>query len=407
MADLAYYLAGVVAVLAAVLKVLKTRGQRWSPGMSYLVGELVCIGVSAVLLAPSTLRLCARLEPLPNLTRLIGNVLTAASVFCMLGVLAYAAQPAEAARRRLRGQRYVFVTTAVVMAALLVTARTRFTVDFVNVYATHPLVVAYEVVFLAYVMWAMIGVVRLVYQVSGQAGSVFLRTGLRIQVVGAAIGLTWALWKITITLLKATTRLSVPLEGEVSSLLSAVAVLLIVLGATTPAWGPPVSRPIAWLRAHQAYRRLEPLWSALHTAVPDLELYLPDAGAELRLYRRIVEIRDTSLVLRVHFHPAAPAWADETARAAGITSERTIAVIVEAANLAGALEAHSTGRRYHADGSTSASPRELDADIDAESRWLTQVSEAFATSPIVESVRRRVRDELRTSPVSDRRSTAG
>lgn len=404
MADLAYYLAGAIAILAATLKLAKARGLPRSTGLSYLAAELVSIGIAAILLAPSTLRFCARLEPLPNLTRLIGNVLTTVSVFCMLGVLAYASQSAQTARRQLRGQAYVLITTTIAMSALLISARTRFTVDFVNVYATHPLVVAYEVVFLAYVTWAMVGVMRLVYQVAGQAGSAFLRAGLRIQVVGATIGLTWALWKITVTLLKATTKLSIPVEGEVSSLLSAIAVLLIVLGATTPAWGPRASRPIAWLRARQAYRRIEPLWSALHAAVPDLELQLPDASPELRLYRRIVEIRDTSLTLRVHFHPAVPIWADKAARDAGIDNERTIAVVIEAANLACALEAHRAGHRYHADGSTAASPRDLDADIDIETRWLVQVSDAFANSSIVESIRRRVRDELGTSAVSDRES---
>lgn len=111
MADLAFYLAGIVAILAATYKLTKAQGQPTPSGLAYLTGELLCVGVAAILLAPTTLRLFAHIEPISNITRLVGNVLTAASLFCMLGVLAHATQPTETARRRMRSQQYVFAAT--------------------------------------------------------------------------------------------------------------------------------------------------------------------------------------------------------------------------------------------------------------------------------------------------------
>jgi hypothetical protein len=401
MSSVAYYAAGLIAITATLAKLLIARKR--SPGLRYLCGALLCLGLSAAMLAPDTLQLGARIEPTPNLTRLVGNGLSAGAVFCMVGVLAYAAHAAEPARRRMRIHNYVFVSTLVAMAVLLVSARTRFTVDFVNVYATHPIVAAYEVVFLAYATWGMVGVVLLMQRVVNHATNAFLRAGLWVVAVGTSFGIGWSLCKITITLIKATTKRPIPIEGEVSTFLSAAAILLIALGATMTAWAPRAVHPLVWLRARWTYRRIEPLWAALHAATPDLELQRPDAGIKFRLYRRIVEIRDSSLALRVHFHPDVPAWAEQAARTAGITSETSIAAVAEAASLAGALEAHRVGHRYHADGSTAPTPFDVDPDISAEARWLVRVADAFTRSPVVEAVRQRVRAEL---CVSDRESPA-
>jgi hypothetical protein len=393
MADLAYYVAALVAIATAVVKLLRAGQRPYPEGVRYLCGAQICLGLAAATLAPGTLRLGSHIEPIPNLTRLIGNSLAAAAVFGMLGVLAFAAHPSDIARRRMQVHRYVLAVALVAMAVLLVSARTRFTVDFVNVYATQPAVAAYEVVFLAYATWGLVGVVLLVRQIADQAQDAFLRIGLRLLAVGALVGLGWSSWKLAVTILKATTSDPVPLEGEVSSLLSAVAVFMFAVGATLTAWGPQVAHPVLWLRARRATRRIEPLWTALHAAVPELAFDYPGAGAEFRLYHRIVEIRDTSLALRVYFHRDADRWASHEARSAGMT-DAAVAAVAEAASLAAALEAHRVGHRYHDNPSTAPTPHQLDADIDAEARWLARVSAAFTNSPIVEAVRQRIRAEL-------------
>ncbi|HEX5115762.1 MAG TPA: MAB_1171c family putative transporter [Pseudonocardiaceae bacterium] len=396
MTNLAYYVAALIAVATAVLKVVRSGRPPYPEGVSYLCGAQICLGLSAATLAPATLRLGSLIEPIPNLTRLIGNSLAAAAVFGMLGVLAFAAHPPDTAHRRMRVHRYVLGVALIAMTVLLVSARTRFTVDFVNVYATRPAVVAYEAVFLAYATWGLIGVVLLVRQIADQAQDAFLRVGLRLLALGAVVGLGWSSWKLAVSILKATTGDPVPLEGEVSSLLSAVAVLLFAVGATLTAWGPQVAHPVLWLRVRRANRRIEPLWSALHAAMPELAFDYPGAGLEFRMYHRIVEIRDTSLALRVCFHPDAHRWASDDARSAGLTDTATAAV-TEAASLAAALEAHRAGHRYHDNPSTAPTPHQLDADINAEARWLAKVSSAFTNSPIVEDVRGRVRAELRAT----------
>lgn len=403
MADLAYYVAGLIAVLAAAAKLAQSRQRPRPPGLLYLSAGLLFLGLSSVMLAPTSLRLGAGVEPIPNLTRLIGNALTAGAGFCIVAVLAHAAHGADVAVRRIRVQIWILGATVAVMTVLLIAARTRFTVDFVNVYATHPLVVAYELVFLSYATWALAGIVVLVHQVARHAQRAFLRTGLRVLTAGAMIGLLWSLWKISMTLARAISHRPTPFEAEVSSLLSAISVLLFTAGTTLTAWGPRAVHPAKWLRARRIYRRIEPLWSAVSDAVPHVEFKHPGAGMEFRLYHRIVEIRDCSLALRGYFHPDVPNWV-RSALAERATTEDDSAVLIEAANVAGALEAHRVGHQFHVAPSDVGAPHKLDADIDVEARWLTRVADAFAHSAVVASVRQRVRDELSAGTVSGRES---
>lgn len=398
MDDLAYYVAGLMTLLAAAVKLAHTRTRK--PGVLYLCGLLGFLGLAAIALAPSTLRLGARIEPVPNLTRLVGNALAVCAVFCLLGMLAHAAYPDETARRRMRGQVWVLAVAAVAMTVLFLGARTTFTIDFVNAYATEPVVAAYEVVFLSYATWGIVADIILVTRVATNAHRSFVRSGLWIGLAGAWFGLGWALWKISVTLIKVTTKRPVPLEGEVSSLLSAAAILFVALGATVTAWGPHVAHPVVWWRARRRYRHLEPLWTALHAAVPDVEFQPPGAGMEFRLYHRIVEIRDSSLVLRKYFHPCVQTWVSLEARRRDITHEDELAVLNEAANLGAALDVQSAGHAFG--GHQSVTPHALDADIDAEAAWLIRVTDAFTSSPVVESVRQRVRHDLQLTDRASR-----
>lgn len=261
-----------------------------------------------------------------------------------------------------------------------------------NVYATRPAIAGYEVVFLLYATFGLVADIVLVTRVATHAQTAFLRTGLWVGLIGAWFGLAWSLWKISISLLKASTGQPVPLESEVSSLLSAAAILLVALGATMTAWGPRAVHPIVWWNARRRHRRLGPLWSALHEATPELMFEPPGAGIEFRLYRRIVEIRDSALTLTTYVHPCISEWVKTAAGDAAITAEDELAALTEAANLASALEAHAAGHRFGTQPSTQRHP--LAADIDVETRWLIHVNDAFAHSRIVESIRQRVRQEL-------------
>ncbi|KUL41724.1 MAB_1171c family putative transporter [Actinoplanes awajinensis] len=78
---------------------------------------------------------------------------------------------------------------------------------------------------------------------------------------------------------------------------------------------PPVARLRAVLAAYRSLLVLRPLWGAVRQAFPHVVLMRPAhsalawpgaAGGRLRVYRRVIEIRDGMLALREHL-PACPA----------------------------------------------------------------------------------------------------
>ncbi|MEU4252403.1 MAB_1171c family putative transporter [Amycolatopsis sp. NPDC026612] len=208
-----------------------------------------------------------------------------------------------------------------------------------------------------------------------------LRTGLWLLVAGVGSAAAWTFWDVgDVVQLARTARIGAR-EDLPSSVLAAVTIGFVTAGATLSAWSPAVSSVLGRLRAYRAYRRIEPLWTALRTAVPGIALdpgRRLAGGAEFALYRRVIEIRDGHLALRAHFDPDLPARAEAAAQRAGVR-EAEVAATVEAVTLAAAIEASRTGRRFDRTPGHEAEPDSA-ADVAAEAAWLIQVSRAWRRS---------------------------
>ncbi len=133
---------------------------------------------------------------------------------------------------------------------------------------------------------------------------------------------------------------------------------------------------LAW----RALRRLMPLRSALCSAIPEaasVGIQGARRSARLRLYQRVIELRDAALILRPYRDPEVASAAARAARAAGF-SGRELAATVEAAVLASAVRAWNTGRpALHSAGDTGVVPAP-GPDLRSETDWLVTVSRAFA-----------------------------
>ena len=133
---------------------------------------------------------------------------------------------------------------------------------------------------------------------------------------------------------------------------------------------------LAW----RALRRLMPLQSALCDAIPEAASIVVPSGrhaARIRLYQRVIEIRDAALMLRPYRDPEVASAAALVARAAGITGDE-LAATIEAAVLAAAVCVRNAGRpALNSAGSTGVAPA-LGLGLRSEADWLAAVSRAFA-----------------------------
>ncbi|MER7674508.1 MAB_1171c family putative transporter [Kitasatospora sp. NPDC096128] len=419
LADAADYLACLITLVGTAAKALSDRGRRSDPALRYVYAAGLCLGLGLALTPPATFTAVGGLASGPwswlgfGYLRLVGDELELVAVG-FLAMVAHSIQPPDGVRGGVRAglRRQVAITAgAFVLSAVAYAASGATQVG--TLVVAHGrrryVLVAYIGLLTVHLVWRLSVFGLLIGRSARRMPPGALRSGLRLMASGTVIGLFWIAGNVNDVVDLLTTSGEIGAETAVSAVPALVCVVLMLAGATAPAWGGRLARWSRPLRARYAYRRLAPLWSALRATVPGVEL-LPDTarvgrrtphGAQFALYRRIIEIRDGQLALRPYVHPQVPSWVEEFDRSTGgarFRRRREAAATVEAAGVAAALEAAEAGHRYPAGPSTGYVRSEGQGGVDEEVAWLVKVADAFTTSPAVAEVRRRVREELNRVP---------
>ncbi|MBB4910850.1 MAB_1171c family putative transporter [Actinophytocola algeriensis] len=184
-------------------------------------------------------------------------------------------------------------------------------------------------------------IIRLCLRHTRIADTTALRVALRMVVTGITLAATYLVNKVIVGAASrmdfdyAFGRTTIP-----GKILPTTAYLLVLIGAVLPAM-------LAWLSRHRRYRQLGPLWRALYRADPAIALDPPTVPdilvlrrIRLRLYRRVIEIRDGLLALRPYRDPGIATTAHHRATQAGLHGQRLHAT-VEATVIAAALHARA------------------------------------------------------------------
>jgi hypothetical protein len=243
-----------------------------------------------------------------------------------------------------------------------------------NLFPQSPWVFEYVVAYVVAQTPAFVNVIRLGLRYARAADTAVLRVALGMVAVGAAFGL---LYLVNKAVLAASPRFefAYPLGRTVvvSKLLPTSADLLVLAGAVLPAL-------VSWVGRYRQYRRLGPLWRDLYRADPAIALdppAVPDLltlrNLRLRLYRRVIEIRDGLLALRPYRDPAVAAMARDRATEAGLAGQDREAAI-EAATIAAALRAKAAGPPP---AETADTPVTGGDDLAAETDFLSLVALAY------------------------------
>ncbi|EWM18023.1 MAB_1171c family putative transporter [Kutzneria sp. 744] len=392
MIEILAYLGCLVAIMVVCYKVRLASTDRRTRGLRHIAGFAVCIAGALGLDAVMTLAITA---PLPAVAGLVSDELKMAA-------LGFLIQFADSVRRKaVRGRRYAVATaSAMLLAAVLffLSGAHQYSTDVVTfTSAGVGVFVAYNVVLICYEVWGLLTFATLIRRFARLVEPGLLRTGLHLIIVGALIGVPWTGWQLDDIWIAVVQHQNTTSEDEVSAVLAALCVLVSAAGATLSAWGPYLSGPARWLGAQWRYAQLRPLWTAMHAAMPAIALSTvarQQGGVEFALYRHVIEIRDAQLALRGHIHPDVQEWASDAVRRVGTHPARREATI-EAATIAAAVIAHEAGVDYRAG---EVDPHRVDPSLGAETRWLAQVSRAFAHSRAVAQVRARMAAELSGVP---------
>lgn len=374
--------AGLISLVAALLKLRTVRRQPDAPAPKAMCLGLLAFGTAFLVLAPPHTVLISEFLRVPNSGRLLGNLLTLTSAGAIQVMMLHLVHPPPVARQRVRRRLILLSLVAVTMTVLLTTARTENVTNFVERYATSTPIAIYQLLYLSCLAAAVVDLIHLSIRYSRHVAPM-LRTGLRMVATGGVVYALHTGYKMALIVSAWSDRELPGDESAISTFLAAFGGILIALGTTLPIWGPRALVPWRLLRQYRSYRRLTPLWRALSAAVPEVRLTQPDAATDssswtmdLRLYRRVIEIRDAQLLLQPYSDPQAVDAAQEDARRSGLHGEQAQAHVDAVALVTGL-------QRWRSDG-TGAAPVVLpqrnvgDASLTTESRYLEQVAAAFS-----------------------------
>ncbi|MEU5853355.1 MAB_1171c family putative transporter [Saccharopolyspora shandongensis] len=383
---LRFYGPPVAVGIIVVLTLVDGRLPRSTTQRVVRVG-LLALGVSQALNTPAIYAEIGRITGVPNVARLLSHGAMLVVVWSAFAFMSYLNCPAKVAKRRSAHHACWIAGAFALMSVLFALAPVDVDeVRFASRYGDAPWVLEYWLVYLFCLAPVLLAIAGETWRYARLVTGVMLRTGLRLIGVGALCALVYHAHK---AFFFAANRFDVAYPEATGRLLDVwlppAATVLVLVGATSQWWGHRLRLPslARWLRSYRRHLALRPLWLALYRANPQIALVPPlprlfevlvprDVG--LRLYRRVIEIRDGRLALQPYLDPGFAVEARRRASGSGVTGQELDA-IVEAAVLDAALRAHACGRPLVHSSAQLSVPG--GGDFDSDVAFLTEVVRAF------------------------------
>lgn len=399
MVDAATYTAGCLLLAFACYRIAgESRGGPPDPGTRYICGFALSLGTALLVLAPSSMDLLNGLECAPQLGVLAGAELKLAAL-TFLALLARSLGPPGHEPHSTRGPVVRSAAAQSALAVLFVLAHLRYEAGSGRFTPGGSLLLAaYDLLFLGYAAHCLVVLATLLGRHARRIGPSPLRTGLRLMTASTVVGGAWTLWILSDVVHVLAHGAQDTAEDAPAAVLAVLCAGLAVAGATATWWGGLLAAPGRLLRAHRAHRALEPLWSALHEAHPEIALAPPTAPgraggglgglrqAEFALYRRVIEIHDGRLSLRPYCPADVSPWLAAHGRPCGTGREAVSRTggpadaVMEAASIAAGLEARrARGGRPPRGAAAPVLPAARPGTVDADVAWLLSVTEQFRT----------------------------
>jgi uncharacterized membrane protein YhaH (DUF805 family) len=415
------------AVVAYRLRAILRGPQGATPEARALLLVFVSGAGGSTILLPPIYQLVAGWSGMPHLAHLFADVCMLGAVWSFQVFLFEVGQTSSDRRRRIGYDGWLlsaFSLGCMVAVLALLFAAAQISGEMVESGATgtatacgpacdQPNAVflfAYRSVLLTYLLVSCISLTRRCWRDAALSQDAALRLGLRLVALGTLVGFAYMANE---ELYLATRRfgLHYPLQDPdaLSRVLTALIVVLLMVGSTIPAWGPAV---YLWAWRYRAHRRLYVLWEDLRRANPGIALFpapsrlgdiLGVRDLDLSLRRRVIEIRDGRDALRPHAHPWVELYARTLATEAGLARD-TAGFVVEAAILAAACRAKVLGWPAEHPALPPAPP--VGPGLESEVNVLGPVARNYRGSPVVLGVVAEIDRRYRSAWGAGTRSSA-
>jgi hypothetical protein len=378
-------LVAALAILLWLVTLVNVVEQRRTHAItrSWLVGIFALLAVAASLCLTTVTAWVAQISGVRSLADAIERTAVMGACFCAQSLLRQVRAPDQGQFSWHKGRLRALLIASLVLWASFVVGNVRGS-EVYGAFARPELwPTVYLAVFLGYVAYVLGDVMIGLWHYAGSAGGA-LGVGLRLMAAGCGCALVYAGFKVA-ALVLVDLSLGMPafLESTIGRALVVLAGVLVAVGATLPAMVRRWQVVGMWRRSYAAHEQLYPLWSALIGVTPGLALEPPGSrirdrlrvrDMEMRLYRRVIEIRDGRLELRELFAPSVVAASRALAPGRGLHG-RAADAFVEAKVLEAAVLSAATGQAVEAPWVGASPVGESTAD---EVEWLREVARQFS-----------------------------
>ncbi len=398
-----YGIVGALAVAVCLWRAIVAVRDPCIPARWAMTIALGCAAVGFGVAVPQTYSWLGRASGVPNLATLIVYAAETTAAFTQILWTTYVFGPDDGSAagsgilrfRQVAAIDMVVVTVLAVLFFLAPVGDTSHPIDFDVHYATVPAITAFLAVYLSAFGWALVRIVWLcrIWIPQLQRGS-YSRCGLVLLAIGSSIAVIGYCGGKAIAIVAAWAGVRMQLlSSNIAPACASAGVVVMLMGYASPSVIP---RAIVSLGHMRARYRLGPLWTALCQAVPEVVQVTSPRGrrpVRERVYRQLIEIHDALVVLQPYLTPEINTRAADLATQLRIRAGRRAAAI-EAARIAGALEALRSGVRPPGPGMRFSDPET--PDLVGELAWYSDVALAFRRSPLVPAMLADLRDSAAT-----------
>jgi hypothetical protein len=378
----------LLAWVALLGRLVVKRSQADARSQRLVMTYLGALAISFTLQAPGCYEAAGNLVGIPNVAKPLSHWTVLLAAWAARSLLLWTREGGEPVRLSW-GHRWLIGSVVVGTGVLFALADTPVnTVRFNPLYGGAPWVLEYWLVYLVGLMPALIDIGRLSWLTLRDSERPAVRLRLRMSAIGVLAIIAYHVHKGLFLTAK---RFGLPYSDTftvvMDKYLTLVAFVLVLLLASLPRLRVSGDGRVAeWVHRFATYQRLRPLWLALYRVNPQIALTPPPPALldrldprdlDLRLYRRVVEIRDGRLALQEYLDPDAVDRIREQAVNEGKTGQHLDAA-VEAAILNAGLRARSTG--VPPPNGPSHAAIHGGPDLDSDTAFLAEVAEAFTAT---------------------------
>ena len=378
-------LVAALAILLWLVTLVNVIAQRRTRAVTraWLVGIFSLLAVASSLSVSAVTAGVAQVSGVLSLADAIERTGVIGAGFCAQSLLRRIREPDRGQLSWRTGRSRALTIALVVLWVAFIVGNVRGSEVFGSVARPEFWPTVYMAAFLGYMAYVLVDVMIGCWHYASSAGGA-LGVGLRLMAAGCASALTYAAFKVAaLALVDLGPRMPAFLESTIGRTDVVLAGVLVAVGASLPAMVRRWQVASRWSRSYVAHDQLYPLWSALIAVTPGLALDPPGSrirdrlrvrDLDMRLYRRVIEIRDGRLELRELFAPSVVAASRALASDRGLHG-RAAGAFVEAKVLEAALLAATTGQAIDAPWVGAIPEGESTAD---EVEWLREVARQFS-----------------------------